>query len=123
MAKGIMGRRDIPCAQRIQMQKTAEIKAHRDQAALIAMQCACVALNDTEGLGYVRLCRFARRVQELLDEYYSDMELNRERLNRRLTELGFRMDGEHMYGCFDPETDQPVPVKNIGKKVEQHDQA
>lgn len=108
--KGSAERSDIPYALRLQMQKHAEITAHREQAVLIAMQIACVALNDTEGLGYTRLCRFAKHAMELMNEYYDDKELNRERLTRRLQQLGFRVEGEHFYGAFDEETGEPMPI-------------
>lgn len=113
--RGPMGRSDIPYAERLRLQRQAEITGHREQAVLTAMQCACVALNDTEGLGYMRLCRFAKRAMELMDEFYDDPELNRERLNRRLEQLGFRVEGEHFYGAFDPETGEPVPVSKVEK--------
>lgn len=50
---------DIPYALRLQMAKVAQVRDHRDDAARVALK---VALNDTEGLGYVRLSRFAKRL-------------------------------------------------------------
>lgn len=113
--KGSVARSDIPYSVRLQMQKHAEITAHREQAVLTAMKIACVALNDTEGLGYTRLCRFSKRAMELMDEYYDDTELNRERLNRRLESLGFRVDGDHFFGAYDEETGEPIPIDKAKK--------
>lgn len=48
-SQGIMGRTDIPMAQRMLMQKRETIAEHRNEAAMVALQVACVALNDTEG--------------------------------------------------------------------------
>lgn len=46
---------DIPYKDRLMVNKYASIAAHRDNATLIAMKIATVALNDTEGMGYLRL--------------------------------------------------------------------
>ena len=59
MAKQRFRNTDIPYAQRMLMQKCQTIAEHRDDAAKVALQVACVALNDTEGLGYQRLSKFA----------------------------------------------------------------
>lgn len=40
-------RSDIPYAARLQMQKYQQIADHRNEAAMIALQVACVALNET----------------------------------------------------------------------------
>ena len=39
-------RSDIPYKDRLLMQKHQSIAAHRDEAARVALQVACVALND-----------------------------------------------------------------------------
>lgn len=57
---------DVPLKDRLLVNKLTSIAQHRDHAALIALKLATVALNDTEGLGYTRLCRFARRQRESL---------------------------------------------------------
>lgn len=79
----------IPYALRLQARKYADTKANRDDAAMVAMKVACVALNDTEGLGYFRLCRFAKRVKELIDLFYADRDVQEVHLNQRLEQLGF----------------------------------
>lgn len=57
-------RSDIPYRDRLLMDKLATVAEHRDHAALVAMKIATVALNDTEGMGYIRLSRFAMRQME-----------------------------------------------------------
>lgn len=110
----IMNRSDIPLVQRKQMEKYATIKAHRDEAAAVALQVACVALNDTEGLGYQRLSRFARRLKVLIDEYYSDPEVGAVHLQRRLEQLGFVVRDGRMYAAENAETGEVVPTKLLG---------
>jgi hypothetical protein len=99
--KGIMGRTDIPLAQRMQMQRMADIAHNRDEAARIALHISCVALNDTEGLGYSRLCRFARHLKKLIDEYYADPEVGEVHLNKRLEQMGFRVIDGRLYAAED----------------------
>ena len=110
----IMNRSDIPLVQRKQMEKYATIKAHRDEAAAVALQVACVALNDTEGLGYQRLSRFARRLKVLIDEYYLDPEVGAAHLQRRLEQLGFIVRDGRMYAAENAETGEVVPTKLLG---------
>jgi DNA-binding PadR family transcriptional regulator len=90
-------RSDIPYKDRLLMQKHQSIAAHRDEAARVALQVACVALNDTEGLGYQRLSRFARRLQELIREYYEDTDVGDAHLKTRLEQLGFIVENGHMF--------------------------
>ena len=103
-------RSDIPYVQRKQMEKFATIKAHRDEAAAIALQVACVALNDTEGLGYQRLYRFARRLKILIDEYYTDTEVGAAHLKTRLEQLGFIVKDGKMYAAENADG-EVVPTK------------
>lgn len=102
---------DIPYAERLLMQKRQQISAHRNDAAMIALQVACVALNDTEGLGYTRLSRFAKRLQELIKEYYEDPEIGSAHLKTRLEQLGFIVKDGHMFGAENAETGEIVPTK------------
>ena len=74
------------------------------------MKIATVALNDTEGLGYTRLCRFAKRQQQLTEEYYSDPEYMEIKLNQRLMSMGFLVENGHMYGAVDGDGNT-VPTK------------
>ena len=105
-------RSDIPYRDRLLMDKLATVAEHRDHAALVAMKIATVALNDTEGMGYVRLSRFAMRQMELTREYYQDPDYQEEKLNQRLTQLGFLIKDGKMYGALD-ENDNIVPTKNL----------
>ena len=91
---GVMGSSQIPYAQRLQMQRQEMIYQHREDAARTAMKVACVALNDTEGLGFVRLARFGARFNELITEFYEQPDVEAVHLDSRLRDLGFTV-GEH----------------------------
>lgn len=106
-------RSNIPYVQRMQAQKIAEITYHRNDAARIAMQVACVALNNTEGLGYLRLSRFAREVDKLLNEYYEDPVMGEAHLYRRLEQLGFIIKDGRMQAVENAKTGEIVPTKML----------
>ncbi len=107
-------RSDIPYAQRLQMQKFQQIADQRDDAARIAMQVACVALNDTEGLGYMRLSRFARRLHELIREYYEDREVGDAHLKTRLEQMGFIVKDGRML-IVEKESGEVVHPKSLSE--------
>lgn len=111
---GIMGRTDIPLAQRMLMNKYATVAAHRNDAAAVALQIACVALNDTEGLGYQRLSRFARHLKELTGEYYADPVVGAAHLKTRLEQLGFLVKDGRMFAAEKADTGEIVPTKLLG---------
>ena len=112
------GRTDIPYKDRLLMDKMRSIADHRDDAARIALKVATVALNDTEGLGYLRLTRFAMHLQKLMEEYYSDPEYQEEKLNQRLRSMGFLVEDGRIYSASD-EGGNPVPTKLL--EVTGHD--
>lgn len=103
---------DIPMKDRLLMNKFATVAEHRDHAALIAMKIATVALNNTEGMGYFRLARFAREQQKLTEEYYTDPEYQEEKLNQRLTQMGFKVVNGRLYGAVD-EDGNTVSTKEL----------
>lgn len=105
-------RSDIPYKDRLLMKKYVTVAEHRDDAALLAMKIATVALNDTEGMGYFRLARFAKRQQELTEEYYSDPEYQEAKLDQRLRQLGFRVENGRVFGAVDAEGNT-VSTKNL----------
>ena len=107
VAGGRKVRSDIPYRDRLLMDKLATVAEHRDHAALVAMKIATVALNDTEGMGYVRLSRFAMRQMELTRDDYQE-----EKLNQRLIQLGFLIKDGKMYGALD-ENNNIVPTKDL----------
>lgn len=109
-------RSDIPYSERLLMQKRQNIAEHRNEAARIALQVACVALNDTEGLGYVRLSRFAKRLHELIQEYYEDPVVGDAHLMRRLEQLGFLIKDGKMLSAVD-ENGEPVPIQKLKEDV------
>ena len=103
-------RSDIPYKDRLLMAKFTNVAQHRDHAALTAMKIATVALNDTEGMGYLRLARFAKRQQALTEEYYSDPEYMEAKLNQRLEQLGFKIVDGRLFGALDDQGNI-VPTK------------
>lgn len=105
-------RSDIPFRDRLLMNKFTTIAEHRDHAALIALKIATVALNDTEKMGYMRLARFAKRQQELTEEYYSDPDYQEEKLNQRLEQMGFKVAGGRLFGAVDADGNT-VPTKML----------
>lgn len=92
--KGFMGRSDIPFAQRMQLQRQAEIVSIRNQAAKVAMFCRSVALHDVEGIGYKRLVRFSLHFKEVVDEFYEDVEVGMAHAAQRLAQMGRPISGE-----------------------------
>jgi hypothetical protein len=103
---------DIPYKDRLLMNKYRDVAKHRDEAARIALQVACVALNDTEGLGYTRLSRFAKRLQVLISEYYEDPEVGDVHLEQRLAQLGFLIKDGRMY-CVENAAGEIFPTKKL----------
>ena len=101
---GVAGMSQIPYAQRLQMQKQEMIYQQREDAARTAMKVACVALNDTEGLGFQRLARFGARFNELITEYYEDPEVQEVHLTQRLQQIGFTVgDQGQVYAMKGPD--------------------
>ena len=103
----------VPYAVELQVRRQQAIADEAERRAQIALKCACVALNDTEGLGYMRLAKFGVHLRELIDEYYSDVELGEMRLNRRLEQLGFDIgpQGGLLIGL--DENDNPVKLQSV----------
>lgn len=91
----------IPYAQRLQIRKSAEIRAAKEEALSIVMRISYVALNDTEGMGFLSLNRFAKRLAELVTEYYTDPEVQDVHLNQRLEEMGFIIDNGRILSAVD----------------------
>jgi hypothetical protein len=107
-----LNRSDIPYIERLMVNKFATIAEHRDNAGLIALKIDMVALNDTEGMGYTRLVRFAKHQQELTEEYYTDPEYMEEKLNQRLEQMGFKVVDGQLLGAIDDEG-KTVPTKQL----------
>lgn len=92
--RGIMGRSDIPFAQRMALQHQHNIKANRDYSAKIAMYCNSISMYEVKGIGYKRLVRYAQHFKEVLDEFYADPELGMAHAKRRLEQMGMDISGE-----------------------------
>ena len=66
--KNKFNRSDIPYKDRLLMERYKTVAEHRNEAARVAMLLACVALNNTEGLGLARLTRFAKEHYKLIED-------------------------------------------------------
>lgn len=82
-----MERSDIPYVERLRRNKLAGIAAHRDDAHLIELKLSLISLNETEGLGCVRLSRYAKRQQENREKYYADPEFESVKLDQAVRQL------------------------------------
>ena len=92
--RGIMGRSDIPYAQRFGLQLQSDIVLNRDHAAKIAMYCLSAAMYDEEGIGYKRLIRFSYRHKKYINEFYEDPEVGMAHAKERLEQMGRPISGE-----------------------------
>lgn len=93
--KGLMGRSDIPFAQRMAMQHQNDIVVNRDHAAKIVMFCLSIAMNELEHIGYKRLVRFSLSFKEVVDEFYEDPEVGMAHAKRYLEGIGMEISGEY----------------------------
>ena len=91
---GIMGRSDIPYAQRLQLQQKDRIAVNRHHSARVAMFCKSVAIHRVKGVGYKGLVKFSLRYKEVEDEIYEDMEYGMVKAKRRLAQMGMEISGD-----------------------------
>ena len=70
-----------------------------------------MALNDTEGLGYQRLTKFAMRLQQLIKEYYDAPDVQEVHLNERLESMGFIIQDSVMFCVENNETGEIMSKK------------
>lgn len=103
---------DIPYKDRLMVNQFANIAQHRDHSALVANKVGMVALNDTEGLGYLRLSRFAKRYHFLNEEYYKDPEYQEAKLDERLKKLGFLVEEGRVF-CAEDDEDNIVSTDTL----------
>lgn len=92
--KGFMGRSDIPFAQRLKLQRQAEIVAYREETARVTMFCNAVALHQVEGIGYKRLVKYSLHFKKINDEFYADPVVGMEHAKRRMEYMGMPISGE-----------------------------
>ena len=91
---GIMGRSDIPLAERIRLDQLEKINANRERAVKAVLYAYSIAMHELEGFGYKRLIRFAQVYRELEDEFYEDPEVGMEHVKQRLMEMGMEISGQ-----------------------------
>lgn len=112
--QSLMGRSDIPFAQRLAMQHNHDIVNNRNYAAKISMFCTSVAINELEGVGYKRLVRYSLHFKEVVDEFYEDPILGMAHAKHRMEQMGMPISGEFY----------SVMVEGLSKKEQQiHDHA
>ena len=92
--QNLMGRSDIPFAQRLAMQQNHAIVANRNHAAKISMFTTSVALNEVEGIGYKRLVRYSLHFKEVVDEFYEDPIMGMAHAKHRMEQMGMPISGE-----------------------------
>ena len=120
---GIMGRSDIPYAQRIRMQQRHDIGWSREHGARMTMYCWAVAMHMVEGKGYKNLVRFAARFREIDREFYGsgDIEYSMDQARRRLADMGIEISGEILLAPND--TDRTKRQMEIRHNIVQATQA
>lgn len=107
-----VARSDIPYKDRLMVNRFADIALHRDHSALVANKIGMVALNDTEGHGYLRLSRWAKRYNILNEEFYADPEYQEAKLDERLRKLGFLVEEGRVF-CAQDDAENIVPTDTL----------
>lgn len=92
--QGVMGRSDIPFAERLALKQHSDIAINREHSAKITMFCMSVAIHELEGIGYKRIVEFSRHFKECIDEMYKDVEVGMVHAKRRLAQFGIEISGE-----------------------------
>lgn len=90
----IMGRSDIPYAQRMAMKHQADIAYNRERSARNYMYCLCKTLHEEEGIGYKRLVTFSIAFMNLIKEFYEDPEVGMAHIKQRLAQHGIEVSGD-----------------------------
>lgn len=110
----LMGRSDIPYAQRLAMQHHDNIVVNRNHSAKVALYCLSVAIHEVKGVGYKNLVKFGLAYKEVEDEIYEDLEYGMAKAKRRMEQMGMPISGE-LYS---------IPVPGLTKRQQQvHDHA
>lgn len=109
---GIMGRSNIPYAQRIRIQHRADIAFNREQAAKVTMYCMCIAMHEVKGVGYKRLVRYSNRYMEYEREFYEDVEVGMAHAKTRMEQMGMPICGEFFTDKVDGLTKRKQEVHN-----------
>ena len=107
--KNHMQRSDIPYVERLRIKKLTGIAAHRDDAHLVELKLSLLALNECEGMGCMRLSRYAKLMGRNREEYYSDPEYYSAKLDEQVRKLGFVVvDGRLV--CIMDEDGKVIPA-------------
>ena len=109
----IMGRSDVPLAERMRYQHSLRIARERERAAKVVTYAASIALHDVKGVGYRGLIRFGRRYMEYEREVYADgVEVGLVKAKRRMDALGLNISGERY---MIPEMDATARQKEVAQ--------
>lgn len=114
--KNYRQRSDIPYVERLRINKLANIASHRDDAHLTELKLSLISLNQSEGLGYVRLSRFAKIQQENREKFYADPEYEGIKLDQAVRQLGFIVEDGRLI-CAQDETGKIVPTKTLTEGI------
>lgn len=90
----IMGRSDIPYAQRLVLRQRNDIRISRDHSAKIAMFCTSIAMHEVAGIGYKRLVRFSLHFKDVVDEFYEDPDVGMAHARHRMMQMGMPISGD-----------------------------
>lgn len=115
----IMGRSDIPYAQRMAMQHSNDIRTSRDHAAKIALYCMSVAMNEVEGIGYKRLVRFSLKYKDVVDEFYEDPDVGMAHARQYLAEIGMPISGEFFTAKWEAKSRRQGQVRDHALQASQ----
>lgn len=111
-SRGIMGRSDIPYAQRLTMAHKSNIVNNRDHAVKIAMYCNSVAMNELEGIGYKRLVRYHHRFKQVVEAFYEDgTDVGMAHAKKRFEQMGMPISGEFYSVVIDGATKKEQEIQ------------
>lgn len=108
----VMGRSDIPYAQRLAMERAGSIASNREVAAQAALLCASVAMHEVKNVGYKRLVRFSLRFKRVIDEFYEDVEVGMAHAKARMEQMGMPISGELYTVAPDGRTARQLELDN-----------
>lgn len=104
-----MDRSDIPYAERLRMNKLANIANHRDDAHLVELKLSLVSLNQCKGMGCVQLARYAKLQNDNREKYYADPEYESVKLDQAVRQLGFIVEDGRLV-CILDEDGKVIPT-------------
>lgn len=117
--KTVMGRSDIPFAERLALQQHNAIIANREHSAKVTMYCVCVAIHELGGVGYKRIIEFARYFKTCIHEMYEDVEVGLVHAKQRLAQIGVEISGNLYVAPLDGLTKNQQDIRNHALQASQ----